>query len=263
MAWGGVAWVGWGGGRRRGCKAAVSQLGGLQLGGMKGRFGGEGVSPWPCLWRTAAATCLSVLLCWPVPLPPACLPRSAAPPACACSSVGSNPTPTTLLAAAQCGANFLSVRGPELLQKWLGESERAVRELFAAARAAAPVVVFFDEVDAIAPRRGGGGGSAAAAGDAAGAPPHCLGGSWELGGSGSGWPGGWASGRGGVLALPWCSCSLRRPSCCPPTHLPASSASPPPCLTTPPRPTPLHHTTPHPPYPTMPCSRPRAQPAAG
>eukprot|EP00887_Chlorella_sp_A99_P001514 scaffold8.g1514.t1 len=78
----------------------------------------------------------------------------------------------TLLAkavASQCGANFLSVRGPELLQKWLGESERGVRELFAAARAAAPCVVFFDEVDAVAPRRGGGGGGASAAGDSAAA----------------------------------------------------------------------------------------------
>jgi transitional endoplasmic reticulum ATPase len=80
----------------------------------------------------------------------------------------------TLLAravASRCGANFVSVRGPELLQKWLGESERAVREVFDAARAAAPCVVFFDEIDAVAARRGGGGGGAGAAcaGDAAAA----------------------------------------------------------------------------------------------
>lgn len=78
----------------------------------------------------------------------------------------------TLLAkavASCCGANFISVRGPELLQKWLGESEAAVRQVFATARAAAPCVVFFDEVDAVAARRdaGGEGGMAGAAGDAA------------------------------------------------------------------------------------------------
>ena len=67
----------------------------------------------------------------------------------------------TLLAKAVagcCGSNFISVRGPELLQKWLGESEKAIRDVFTAARAAAPCVVFFDEVDAVAPRRDGGGG---------------------------------------------------------------------------------------------------------
>ena len=45
-----------------------------------------------------------------------------------------------------------------LLNKYVGESERAVRQLFARARAAAPAVLFFDELDALAPRRGGGGG---------------------------------------------------------------------------------------------------------
>ncbi|KAL4458073.1 hypothetical protein ABPG75_012938 [Micractinium tetrahymenae] len=71
-------------------------------------------------------------------------------------------------AAAQCGANFLSIRGPELLQKWLGESERAVREVFDTARQAAPCLIFFDEIDSIACRRGAG-GSASAGGDAAAA----------------------------------------------------------------------------------------------
>ena len=51
-------------------------------------------------------------------------------------------------------ANFISVKGPELLSKWVGESEKAVREVFRKARQAAPCVVFFDELDAIAPRRG-------------------------------------------------------------------------------------------------------------
>jgi len=60
------------------------------------------------------------------------------------------------------------VRGPQLLEKWLGESERAVRELFSSARTASPCIIFFDELDALAPRRcsfegGGGGGSNAGA----------------------------------------------------------------------------------------------------
>jgi transitional endoplasmic reticulum ATPase len=51
-------------------------------------------------------------------------------------------------------SNFISVKGPELLSKWVGESEKGVREIFRKARQAAPCVVFFDELDAIAPRRG-------------------------------------------------------------------------------------------------------------
>jgi len=53
-------------------------------------------------------------------------------------------------------ANFISVKGPELLSKWVGESEKGVREIFRKARQAAPCIVFFDELDAVAPRRGGG-----------------------------------------------------------------------------------------------------------
>ena len=55
----------------------------------------------------------------------------------------------TLLAravAAQCGAHFLAVRGPELLDRWLGASEANVRDIFAAARGAAPCIIFFDEM---------------------------------------------------------------------------------------------------------------------
>ena len=51
-------------------------------------------------------------------------------------------------------ANVLSVKGAELLSKWVGDSERAVRELFRRAREAAPTLVFLDEVDALAPMRG-------------------------------------------------------------------------------------------------------------
>lgn len=54
--------------------------------------------------------------------------------------------------------NFLAVKGPELLSKWLGESERTLAALFRRARLASPSVIFFDEVDAIASKRGGGGG---------------------------------------------------------------------------------------------------------
>ncbi len=63
----------------------------------------------------------------------------------------------TLLAravATESEANFISVKGPELLSKWVGESEKAVREVFRKARTAAPSIIFFDEIDAIAPMRG-------------------------------------------------------------------------------------------------------------
>ncbi len=52
-------------------------------------------------------------------------------------------------------ANFISVKGPELLSKWVGESEKGVREIFRKARQASPCIIFFDELDAVAPRRGG------------------------------------------------------------------------------------------------------------
>merc|ERR1712166_1225479 len=56
--------------------------------------------------------------------------------------------------AKDSGANFISVKGPELLNKYVGESERAVRQLFSRAQASAPCIVFFDEMDALCPRRG-------------------------------------------------------------------------------------------------------------
>lgn len=65
----------------------------------------------------------------------------------------------TLIAKAvanESGANFMSIKGPELLNKYVGESERAVRQLFSRARAAAPCVLFFDEMDAMAAKRGNG-----------------------------------------------------------------------------------------------------------
>ncbi|WP_456329853.1 CDC48 family AAA ATPase [Archaeoglobus sp.] len=67
-------------------------------------------------------------------------------------------TGKTLLAKAvanESNANFISVKGPELLSKWVGESEKHVREMFRKARQVAPCVIFFDEIDSLAPRRGG------------------------------------------------------------------------------------------------------------
>ena len=64
----------------------------------------------------------------------------------------------TLLAKAianECQANFISIKGPELLTMWFGESEANVRDLFDKARQAAPCVIFFDELDALVPKRGG------------------------------------------------------------------------------------------------------------
>lgn len=69
---------------------------------------------------------------------------------------GAPGTGKTLLAKAvanESDSNFILVKGPELLSKWVGESEKAVREIFKKARQASPSIIFFDEIDAIAPRR--------------------------------------------------------------------------------------------------------------
>jgi transitional endoplasmic reticulum ATPase len=76
---------------------------------------------------------------------------------------GAPGTGKTLVAkalAAQCKVNFIAVKGPELLSKWVGESERGIRDVFRKARQAAPSIVFFDEIDAIAPRRSDAAGGA-------------------------------------------------------------------------------------------------------
>ncbi len=70
---------------------------------------------------------------------------------------GAPGTGKTLLAkavATESEANFISVNGPELLSKWVGESEKAIRKIFIKARQTSPTIVFFDEIDSIAPRRG-------------------------------------------------------------------------------------------------------------
>ena len=75
----------------------------------------------------------------------------------------------TLLAKAvanECSSNFVSIKGPELLTMWFGESEANVREIFDKARAASPCVLFFDELDSVGvARSSGGGGDAGGAGD--------------------------------------------------------------------------------------------------
>jgi transitional endoplasmic reticulum ATPase len=66
----------------------------------------------------------------------------------------------TLLAravATESEANFISIKGPEVFSKWVGESEKAIREVFRKARMAAPAVIFFDEMDSLTPQRGAGG----------------------------------------------------------------------------------------------------------
>src|SRR6266849_4750291 len=75
---------------------------------------------------------------------------------------GLSGTGKTLLAkavATESEANFISIKGPELLSKWVGESERGIREIFRRARQASPCIIFFDEVDSIAPVRGMGDGA--------------------------------------------------------------------------------------------------------
>ncbi|KAI4178839.1 MAG: hypothetical protein L6R41_008180, partial [Letrouitia leprolyta] len=77
-------------------------------------------------------------------------------------------TGKTMLAKAvanECAANFISIKGPELLSMWFGESESNIRDIFDKARAAAPCVVFLDELDSIAKSRGGSNGDAGGASD--------------------------------------------------------------------------------------------------
>merc|ERR1712007_214889 len=74
----------------------------------------------------------------------------------------------TLLAkavASECSSNFVSIKGPELLTMWFGESEANIREVFDKARQASPCVLFFDELDSIAKSRGGSGGDGGGAAD--------------------------------------------------------------------------------------------------
>jgi transitional endoplasmic reticulum ATPase len=107
-----------------------------------------------------AKTALREAVEWPL-LYAEVLAHAGAQPAKGILLTGPPGTGKTLLAKAaahESGVNFISVKGPELLSKWVGESEKGVREVFKKARQAAPCIVFLDEIDALAPRRGGGGG---------------------------------------------------------------------------------------------------------
>src|SRR6266704_1850961 len=68
---------------------------------------------------------------------------------------GSGKTLIARALANQCEASFISIKGPELLSKWVGEAEKGIREVFRHAKQAAPCIVFFDEIDSLAPRRTG------------------------------------------------------------------------------------------------------------
>ncbi len=95
---------------------------------------------------------------WPLKYPEVFAHMRAQPPK-GILLYGPPGTGKTLLAKAvanESEANFISVKGPEFLSKWVGESEKAVRETFRKARQAAPCIVFMDEIDAIAPTRGSG-----------------------------------------------------------------------------------------------------------
>jgi transitional endoplasmic reticulum ATPase len=88
---------------------------------------------------------------------PQLLSASGLPPHVGVLLYGPSGTGKTLLAKAianECGVNFISVDGPEIFTKWLGESEEGVRQIFRIARQVAPTVIFFDQLDAIAPVRG-------------------------------------------------------------------------------------------------------------
>ncbi|WP_049982983.1 AAA family ATPase [Halorubrum sp. BV1] len=104
---------------------------------------------------------------WPLSYGPLFEAADAAPPTGVLLH-GPPGTGKTLLAraiAGESGVNFIQVAGPELLDRYVGESEKAVRELFDRARQAAPAIVFFDEIDAIAADRDGAGGDGSGVGE--------------------------------------------------------------------------------------------------
>ncbi|WP_297501563.1 AAA family ATPase, partial [Thermococcus sp.] len=93
---------------------------------------------------------------WPLKYPEAFMGLGVTPPK-GILLYGPPGTGKTLLAkavATESEANFIAIKGPEVLSKWVGESEKRIREIFRKARQAAPTVVFIDEIDSIAPARG-------------------------------------------------------------------------------------------------------------
>jgi len=102
---------------------------------------------------------LSEAVEWPLKNPEVFIRMGVTPPK-GILLYGPPGTGKTMLAKAvanQSEANFILIKGPELLSKWVGESEKAVRKVFEKARQTSPSIVFFDEIDALAPRRGAGG----------------------------------------------------------------------------------------------------------
>ena len=98
---------------------------------------------------------------WPLKYPDLFRQATTSPPK-GILLTGPPGTGKTLLAkavASQSGVNFISVKGPALLSKWVGESEKGIREVFKKAKQASPCIVFFDEIDALTPVRGAGGDS--------------------------------------------------------------------------------------------------------
>lgn len=88
---------------------------------------------------------------------PQCFKRLGIKPGRGVLLYGPPGTGKTLLARAvanECKVNFINVKGPEIMSKWVGESEKAIRQIFKKAKQVAPAIVFLDEIDAIAPRRG-------------------------------------------------------------------------------------------------------------
>ncbi len=104
---------------------------------------------------------LSQVIEWPLKYPDLFTEGDVKPPK-GLLLYGPPGTGKTLIAkavATTSESNFISIKGPELLSKWVGESEKGVREVFRKERQAAPCIIFFDEIDSIAPRRSNGSGS--------------------------------------------------------------------------------------------------------
>src|SRR5437764_8750729 len=101
-------------------------------------------------------TLLTEAVEWPLRFPEAYSNAKVEPPRgiLLAGPPGSGKTLLARAVAHQCEASFISIKGPELLSKWVGESEKGIREVFRRAKQAAPCIVFFDEIDAIAARRG-------------------------------------------------------------------------------------------------------------